>query len=204
MGNPMEMRQSTPMDKADDDLLPYLAGAEQEIEKIKEVFNSAAAVLYVGKEARKAKLSENLDNFSIIHFATHGFVNARFPWESYLVFSGENPKLTLAEVGQLHFTADLVVLSACESGRGRLIRGQGIWGFPSQFLSSGAKNVVVSLWKVEDLSTAKLMGEFYRAMSPDFKQYGQSLRTAKLKIINDKEWSHPYYWAPFVIYGGLN
>jgi len=94
------------------------------------------------------------------------------------------------------------VLSACETGVGRVLGGEGVQSFASHFLAAGAKNVVVSLWRVEDRSTAELMKEFYTAMKPEFNRFGRALRIAKLKLLNDERWAHPYYWAPFVLYGG--
>jgi CHAT domain-containing protein len=96
-----------------------------------------------------------------------------------------------------------VVLSACETACGRLLAGEGAWGFVAQFLGSGARNVVASLWRVDDQSTANLMQGFYLAMAPGFADYGNALRSAKLQLLNGQRWRHPYFWAPFVLYGGL-
>jgi len=131
-------------------------------------------------------------------------VREQDPWNSYLAFSGRDAALTLWDVTQIPLSADLVVLSACETGRGRLLAGEGAWGFTASFLGSGARNVVASLWRVDDHSTANLMQEFYLAMAPAFSNYGSALRTAKLRLLKDQRWRHPYFWAPFVLYGGLN
>jgi CHAT domain-containing protein len=118
---------------------------------------------------------------------------------SYIALAGENGNLLLDEVPRIPITADLVVLSACDTGRGRILAGEGVWGFQSQFLSAGAKNVVGTLWRVEDESTAEFMEEFYKG--PDLKEYANALRTAKLKLLRSEKWHRPYYWAPFVLYG---
>jgi CHAT domain-containing protein len=100
--------------------------------------------------------------------------------------------------------AHLVVLSACDTGRGRLLHGEGSWGFATQFLRAGTRNVVVSAWRVEDASTAALMEAFYRAMGSGFNAIAPSLRAAKLSLLHEPQWSHPFYWASFVHYGPLD
>jgi len=115
--------------------------------------------------------------------------------------AGENGHLQLDELPRTPIVAELVVLSACETGRGRILAGEGVWGFQSQFLSAGAKNVVGTLWRVEDESTAEFMEEFYREMGPELTDYAHALRASKLKLLHSGKWHHPYYWAPFVLYG---
>ena len=161
----------------------------------------ANVVIYVGDNARKERFQEQLSKATIAHFATHGVLNERYPWASYMALTGENGHLFLDELPRTPITADLVVLSACETGRGRILAGEGVWGFQSQFLSAGAKNVVGTLWRVEDESTAEFMEEFYRDMGSQPKGYADALRAAKLKLLHSDKWHHPYYWAPFVLYG---
>ncbi len=99
-----------------------------------------------------------------------------------------------------HLT-DLVVLSACDTGRGKVLEGEGVWGFQAQFLAAGAKNVVASLWRVADESTAQFMAKFYRVLSTTSKSYAATLHQAKLDLMANEKWRHPRFWAPFILYG---
>ncbi len=204
VGDPAEPGRTTAPAGGAKPPLPELVWAKHEIDAVMRIFGSGSTVTYRGKEARKEVLRRNLDDFTNVHFATHGVVNERYPWASYLAVSDDDGQLTLWELSNLHFSADLVVLSACESGLGRVLAGEGIWGFPSQFLASGAKNVVASLWRVEDESTAAVMQNLYRAIMMESERFATALREAKLKLLKDKRWHHPYFWAPFVLYGGAD
>jgi CHAT domain-containing protein len=184
---------------SDQTLLP-LAGAEREVESIKHILKSENVTVYSGQQASKEQVLPQLEKATVIHFATHGVVNERYPWSSYLALAGNTGKLTLDEVPKTELTADLVVLSACESGRGRILAGEGVWGFQSQFLAAGSKNVIGSLWRVEDESTAILMEEFYKGVVDRADDYADALRAAKLKLLQSERWNTPYYWAPFVLY----
>ena len=195
---PSPVPSASPQERA---ALAPLAGAQREIERIREVVGPTNLSVYMGDEARKDRFQERLRLTTIAHFATHGVLNERFPWISYLALAGENGHLRLDELLRTPLVADLVVLSACETGRGRILAGEGVWGFQSQFLSAGAKNVVGTLWRVEDESTAEFMEEFYREMGPELTGYAHALRASKLKLLRSEKWHHPYYWAPFVLYG---
>jgi CHAT domain-containing protein len=195
---PTPFPSAGPQERAE--LVP-LAGAQREIERIREVVGPTNLSVYVGDEARKDRFQERLGQTTIAHFATHGVLNERFPWASYLALAGENGNLLLDELPRTPLVADLVVLSACETGRGRILAGEGVWGFQSQFLSAGAKNVVGTLWRVEDESTAEFMEEFYRGMGPELTGYAHALRASKLKLLHSDKWHHPVYWAPFLLYG---
>lgn len=181
-----------------------LPAVHEEMNAIQRIVGSGRTESYSGQTLRVDRLPSDLRGFRMIHVATHGLFNWRAPWRSCLVFSGGDAAgVPLSALARLRLDADLVVLSACETGRGRVMRGEGLWGFPSAALAAGARNVVGSLWRVEDRSTARLMEEFYRAMAPDFREYRGALRIARLRLLRETEWKHPYYWAPFVLYGGL-
>jgi CHAT domain-containing protein len=109
-----------------------------------------------------------------------------------VLYSGEIYNLTL--------DADLVVLSACESGLGKVVRGEGILGLTRGFLYAGARNVVVSLWQVADKSTADLMVEFYRNVL-NGESFSAALRNAKLALIKAGKYAYPLEWSPFVLVG---
>ena len=203
MGNPDLPEESSAYAGTKRGELKYLKYVAKEISSIAAVVGVQKTVTYMGADATKEKLEHNLGEFSILHFATHAQANARNPYGSFIKLAGPKGYLTLREVPKLNVSADLVVLSGCETGTGRILGGEGIWSFTSQFLAAGAKNVVASLWRVEDQSTAELMKEFYKAMKPEFERFGESLRIAKLRLLKGKEWQHPCYWAPFVLYGGV-
>ena len=121
-----------------------------------------------------------------------------------LVDERGNPQsgfLRLRDMYNLHLSAELVVLSACDTALGKDIEGEGLVGIAHAFISAGSKSVVASLWKVDDRATAALMAEFYRAMLRDGLPPAAALRTAKEKIRQQKMWSAPYFWAGFVLQG---
>ncbi len=182
----------------------YLPGAHDEIEKISQTIGADRTVILFGAEATKQKFREGIEHFQIIHIASHAVANPVDPNLSFVLMSGKDPFLTLWDVSQLNLSADIVVLSACETGQGLVASGEGIWGFQSQFLASGAKNVVVSLWRVEDSSTGELMAKFYAAMAPGMRGLARALWRTKLALLEDGKVKHPFFWAAFVIYGSLD
>jgi len=108
--------------------------------------------------------------------------------------------LQVYEVFNLKLNADLVVLSACETGLGKEVKGEGLIGLTHAFFYAGTPSIMVSLWKVQDRSTADLMANFYPQLDGASGK-AEALRQAKLKLIQDKRYAHPYYWAPFVLIG---
>ena len=147
-----------------------------------------------------------LGRYKIVHFATHGFARSDDPNLSSLLLypnrlSREDGVLHLGEVYDLELNADLVVLSACETGLGRVARGEGIVGLTRGFLYSGAENVVVSLWQADDSAAGAMMETFYEAVYVD-ESYSNALREAKLEYMaRGFLQSRPYYWASFVLVG---
>jgi CHAT domain-containing protein len=147
-----------------------------------------------------------MKDYRFLHIATHGFINEEKPKLSGIIFTDKNNPpaedgiLYSSEIYNLSLNADLVVLSACESGLGKIVKGEGLIGLTRGFIYSGAKNVLVSLWQVADKSTSELMIEFYKNIL-DGKNYSSSLREAKLKLIKDGIYSYPLEWSPFVLIG---
>jgi CHAT domain-containing protein len=166
------------------------------------------ARVYLGREASEERIKAgDLGAYRFVHLATHGFLNPRDPRLSGLLLASEAPTskedgvLQLSEIYGLRLNADLVTLSACESGLGLVAKGEGIIGLTRGFLYSGARNVVVSLWQVNDETTADLMVTFYEGMLGGMKK-AEALRAAKLALIQRQaESARPYYWAPFVLIG---
>jgi CHAT domain-containing protein/Tfp pilus assembly protein PilF len=152
-----------------------------------------------------------LQNYRYLHFATHGLLNAKHPDLSGLVLSlydregrPQEGFLFGHEIYNLELPAELVVLSACETGRGAEVRGEGIVGLSRGFMYAGAPRVMVSLWKVSDEGTAELMKRFYRAVFQHHLPPAQALRCAQLSLQQNPRWSPPFYWAPFIFLGEWN
>ena len=113
----------------------------------------------------------------------------------------EDGLLQVYEIFNLRLNADLVVLSACETGLGKEVKGEGLIGLTRAFMYAGAPSLVVSLWKVQDLSTAELMVGFYRSLKNGSLSKAEALRQAQLELIRKGQLAHPYYWAGFVLMG---
>jgi CHAT domain-containing protein len=144
----------------------------------------------------------------MVRFVTHGLLDSNHPELSGVVLSLVDEKgspvdgfLRLHDIYNLNLPADLVVLSACETGLGKEVRGEGLIGLTRGFMYAGAPRVVVSLWSVNDRATAELMKRFYRAMLIDKLRPAAALRSAQMELRNDPRWSAPYYWAGFVLQG---
>lgn len=158
--------------------------------------------------SRATVLREGLDQYQIVHFATHGLLNSLHPELSGLVLSlvDENGSpqdgfLRAHEVYNLKLRADLVVLSACQTALGKEIRGEGLIGLTRGFMYAGAPRVVASLWRVPSKATAELMKHFYHGMFVRKLRPAAALRFAQTEILKVPKWNEPYYWAAFVIQG---
>ncbi|MDJ0773508.1 MAG: CHAT domain-containing protein [Mastigocoleus sp. MO_167.B18] len=152
--------------------------------------------------------SSKLNQFRILHFATHGFVNDANPELSGIVLSLVNKQgkdirgyLRLGDLFNLDYPADLIVLSACETGLGKEIRGEGLVGLTRGLMYAGAERLMVSLWKVSDEGTAVFMQEFYKEMLQNGKSANEALRVTQLKMWKQEKWRNPNYWAAFAFLG---
>ena len=185
--------------------LPY---TRDEVLAISSLFPVAQRQVYLGAEAtEEAVKAAKLDDFRFIHFASHGFLDERKPDRSGILLSSapqsaEDGILQVDEIMRLKLNADLVTLSACSTGLGKLVSGEGILGLTRAFFYAGARNVAVSLWNVNDSATATLMQSFYRNLARGLPE-GEALRQAKLSLLSSSEasWRHPYFWAAFTIEG---
>ncbi len=144
----------------------------------------------------------------VVHVATHGVLDANRPERSGLVLSlvdadgrSRDGMLRLNDIFGLSLSAELVVLSGCETGLGRHMRGEGLVGLTRAFMYAGAPRVVSSLWAVDDQATAQLMARFYRHMLKDGRRPAAALRAAQIEMAGDPRWSAPYFWAGFVLHG---
>lgn len=184
------------------DPLPY---TKKEALMIKNVIRSKKAMVCLNHEASEDNLKKmDLKKYSIIHFACHGFIDEEAPTRSALVLSNKQGSkqdgfLQVGEIYDLELDADLVVLSACLTGRGQIARGEGILGLTRTFFYSGARSVISTLWSINDISTANFMKHFYLFLSKGMTK-SEALRSAKLKMIYS-QYSHPFYWAAFILNG---
>lgn len=162
-----------------------------------------------GFDANRALLlGGRLARYRIVHFATHGVLHSDHPELSALALSHYGPdgslqagRLPLHEIYGLELSAQLVVLSACRSALGPESPGEGLLGLPRGFLHAGARRVVVSLWRVDDESTAELMTRFYRHLLEDEEEPAAALRSAQLSLRAESPYAAPYHWAAFVLQG---
>jgi CHAT domain-containing protein len=190
--------------------IPRLPLAHEEAESILSLVPESERLGALNFEASKAAASDpKLAQYRILHFATHGLLNSIHPELSGLVLSlvDQNGRpqdgfFRLHEIYNLNLPADLVVLSACQTGLGKEIRGEGLVGLTRGFMYAGAKSVVASLWKIDDRATAALMKRFYEGMlGPARLAPAESLRKAQIEMWRTANWSHPSYWAAFVLQG---
>jgi CHAT domain-containing protein len=184
-----------------------------EVENISQVMNSTDLITSESVSEEKIKVMSQtgqLADYRIIHFATHGIVVPDLPELSAVVlsqFGSEQSKedgyLRISEVSELNIKADLVNLSACETGLGKIYPGEGVVGLTQAFMLAGANAVSVSLWPVADEATSKFMISMYEKIA-NGSTYSSALNNTKLEFISGKfgdEYRKPYYWAPFVYYG---
>jgi CHAT domain-containing protein/tetratricopeptide (TPR) repeat protein len=156
---------------------------------------------------KQLSLSGELMRYGVIHFATHGMAVPEAPELSALVLSlkdgegAEDGFLTAGEIADLKLAADFVNLSACETGLGRILSGEGIVGLSQAFLSAGSNGLSVSLWPVADDATRQFMTELYRLVGEKGLSFARAMTEVKRRFIREGAWQEPLYWAPFVYYG---
>jgi CHAT domain-containing protein/uncharacterized protein HemY len=158
---------------------------------------------------RAAAIDPGLSQYRYVHFATHGILNTRHPELSGIVLSlidqdgkAQDGFLLAHEVYNLNLPAELIVLSGCRTGLGKEIKGEGILSLTRGFMYAGAARVLVSLWDVNDNSTAELMAEFYKGMLGKQRlSPAAALRRAQVAMWKSARWQAPYYWAAFVLHG---
>ena len=161
----------------------------------------------MGTEASENMIkSRNLTQYRYLHFAVHGILRNDVPYLrapalvlAYDPSSKEDGFLTFSEIVELELNADLVTLSACKTGLGVLVPGEGVIGLSKAFMFAGARSLIVSLWEVSDSSTALLMEEFYRLLSQGISKV-EALAKAKV-YLRQKGYENPYFWAPFILIG---
>jgi CHAT domain-containing protein len=186
-----------------------LPEAEAEVAAVARAVQTKIKKVLVGREADEKTFKALAPQYGAIHLATHGVLDNRDPLNSYLLLTKtdgdlENDGLLRArEIINMHLDADLAVLSACETGNGRISPGEGVIGMSWAFFVAGARSVVVSQWRVNSASTSQLMKNFYQALArqndPNSRNKSQALREASLRLLTDRRYRHPFYWAGFVL-----
>jgi CHAT domain-containing protein len=199
--------------------------AEQEVTSIAAIYGQARSKVLVGADARESLVKAEAPRCRILHFATHGKLDDASPMYSHLLLAAPPPGLSMKpgsitpdsnarstdyddglleawEVMQMELKADLVVLSACETARGRPGAGEGVVGMSWAFFVAGAPAIVVSQWKIDSDTSTSLMVDFHRNFKANMNK-PEALRQAALKLLHTEQYRHPFYWAPFIVVGDV-
>lgn len=187
--------------------LPRLAASKEEGEAIASII--AGSTVFSGFSAnRREFLKPDISDYRIIHLATHGLIDEKHPELSGLLLSRFDEKrqkidefVRLQDINRLNLTADLVVLSACETGIGKEMKGQGLKSLTNAFLQAGAKSVVSSLWKVDDYAALELMKNFYGSLASEQVTASEALQKAQIKMWQNPRYQSPFFWASFTVQG---
>lgn len=194
-----------------DEPLASLPEAEQEVKALRRLYGISRSKVYIGADAGEGRVKSEAGQARVLHFAAHGILNNASPMYSHLALAqgdaNEDGLLEAWELMQLDLKADLAVLSACETARGRIGAGEGMIGLSWAMFIAGVPSTVVSQWKVEAGSTRDLMVNFHRGLisnpGPGKSKLtkAESLRQAALMLMKNPETRHPFYWAGFVLVG---
>ncbi|MCG9889725.1 MAG: CHAT domain-containing protein [Thermosynechococcaceae cyanobacterium MS004] len=189
--------------------LVALPGTQQEADQILKLLPDPDHYTAFDLNANKANAtSPSLAQYRIVHFATHGILDTTNPERSSIALSlvdaqgkPQDGFLRLNDIFNLNLPAELVVLSACQTGSGKEVRGEGLVGLTRGFMYAGAPRVLVSLWNVSDESTPELMTVFYEAMLKRNLPPAAALRAAQIQLWKSQKWQAPYHWAAFTLQG---
>ncbi len=184
-----------------------LPNSETEVKAVDNVLSGVRNSIYTGNRATEDVFKKQAGHFKILHLATHFLSDDRQPLYSRLVLSQtrnqqEDGYLQPYEIFNMNLNADLAVLSACNTGLGKLSRGEGIVGISRAFMYAGVPSLVVSLWSVDDKATSEIMKSFYKHLQIGLNKK-QALRQAKIEYLNTASGNSndPFYWAPFILIG---
>lgn len=188
-----------------------LPDAERQVNRLKGLYGAAQAHVFTGTDATEERFKAEAPGYRVIHLATHGILDDRNPMYSYLTLAPtpggkEDGLLEAWEILKMDLRADLAVLSACETARGRISAGEGMIGLTWALFVAGVPTTVVSQWKVRSDSTAELMVDFHRRLNAGGEarvSRAEALRRAAIKLLQEKDgaYRHPFYWAGFVVVG---
>lgn len=190
-------------------VIPRLPFTKQEATQLLALAPKDATLGALGFQAnRTAVLNAALSEYRYVHFATHGVMDSERPGLSSLLLSMVDEQgqpqdgfLRANDIYNLKLPAELVVLSACQTGLGKEIKGEGLVGLTRGFMYAGAARIVVSLWNVNDQATAELMTKLYRRMLKQGERPAAALRAAQIEMWKQKQWNAPFYWAAFTLQG---
>jgi CHAT domain-containing protein/Tfp pilus assembly protein PilF len=184
--------------------LAPLPDAEREVRDLAKLYGSERSAVYISKQASEQTVKSEAGHFRVLHFATHALLDDHNPLYSSLVLSPvgshEDGLLEAWEILDLHLEADLVVLSACQTARGRLRAGEGMIGMSWALAAAGSPATLASQWEVDSASTGQLMVEFHRGWLAG-ESKAEALRRAALAVRKQARYRHPFYWAGFVLVG---
>lgn len=191
--------------------LSPLPEAEREVRSLGEIYGAETSKVLTGAAAQEATVKAEAGKYKILHFATHGTLDNDNPLYSRLLLASsteaEDGFLEAREIMKLNLRADLAVLSACQTARGKVSAGEGLIGMSWALFVAGTPTTVASQWKVDSTATSLLMVDFHRFLSTQETQNArganeaEALRRAALKLLSDPKYKHPFYWAGFVVVG---
>ena len=189
--------------------LVRLNASKDESDSIIEIVGASESTALSGAAATREKaLDASIGDYKIIHFATHGLIKEDRPELSGIVLSqvdggGQpvNGVVRLQDIYAMNLSADAVVLSACDTGIGKEVKGEGLMSLNNAFLQTGAKTVVSTLWKVDDYAARELMKNFYSELASGKVSTSEALRRAQIKLRQNPQYQSPFYWAAFTIEG---
>jgi CHAT domain-containing protein/Tfp pilus assembly protein PilF len=208
MGNPLGPGQPKERVKVMDgsDKTGSVPEAEGEVRELRQIYGDSHSRIYIGHEATESRFKAEAGGADVLHLAAHGVLNNASPLYSYVLLavdgkdSSEDGLLEASDLLQMKLRAELVVLSACETARGRVGGGEGVIGLSWALFVSGVPTTVLSQWKVESESTSRLMVAFHRNRKKGMSD-AEALQLAALLIRKDPAYQHPFYWAPFIVIG---
>jgi CHAT domain-containing protein len=192
--------------------LHALPDTEAEVAAVASALRTQVKKVLVGPRAEERTFKDLAPQYATIHLAAHGLLDNRDPLNSYLLLTAtdggmdNDGRLHAREIIDMRLDADLAVLSACETGNGRISPGEGVIGMSWAFLFAGTRSVVVSQWRVNSVSASLLMKSFYQALArrndANSRNKSEALREASLRLLKDRRYRHRFYWAGFVLVSG--
>jgi len=187
--------------------LEALPDAEAQVRLIRDAYGPERSATFVGADATETRFKTAAPRYSVLHLATHGVLDETSPLYSHLVFTSshdtadDDGRLEAWEIMRMRLNADLVVLAACDTGRGRIAPGEGVIGTMWALFAAGARSMVVSQFRVESKSATTLLVGFHRRIAADPGTKAAQLRSAALDLLHNPRFAHPYYWAGFILVG---
>jgi CHAT domain-containing protein len=187
--------------------LEALPEAAAQLRAIRDIYGPQRSLTLAGDEANERRLEAAAGQFSVLHVATHGVLDETSPLYSYLMLTpdvhdaADDGRLEAWEIMRMKVPADLVVLAACDTGRGRVAPGEGVVGMMWALFAAGARSMIVSQFRVESRSATAVLTAFHRELATGSGSKAADLRRAAIGLLRTRQFAHPYYWAGFVLVG---